>query len=277
MTPVCIVSGYLGAGKTTLIQEFLQDPGSLRACVLVNDFGKINLDAALIKETGADTVALTNGCACCSIGDDLLAAVQKVMSGPEAYDLIIVEASGVAQPGRLKMLVAGAAGTKPARCLTIINMEKAQALSQDKFVGQLFRQQTEQADGLCLNRGEEPAGLLPIDIPRFTSLVDFLSVTNWPAADLGNGEMEEGVSPLFQQEFVPLEAEVTEAEFEKWCKNLPSNVHRAKGYVTLLREEGMSQTVKVDLLQGQLSITPAGLPPAEQGNGLVIISVAGAV
>ena len=276
MTPVCIISGYLGAGKTTLIQEFLQDPGPWRACVLVNDFGKINLDAALIEETGADTIALTNGCACCSIGDDLLAAVQTVMAGPVDYDLIIVEASGVAQPGRLKMLVAGAAGTKPARCLTVINLQKAKELARDKFVGQLFRQQTEQADAFHLNRGVEKDGLLPIEKPRFSSLVDFLAVENLPYVAEVDGEMEAGASPLFRQSYLSVEEGMSKAELENWCEKLPSNVHRAKGFVALLDEGGQSQVVKVDLVQGHLNIVPVKQPPTEQLNGLVVISVAGA-
>ncbi|MBE7636155.1 hypothetical protein GUA87_04815 [Sneathiella sp. P13V-1] len=276
MTPVCIISGYLGAGKTTLIQEFLENPGPWRACVLVNDFGKINLDAALIAETGADTIALTNGCACCSIGDDLLAAVQKVMAGPAEYDLIIVEASGVAQPGRLKMLVAGAKRTKPARCLTVVNLSKAKALSQDKFVGRLFKQQADQADGFYLNRGADTGDLLPLDKPRFTSLIDFLAFEALPDAGGVDGDMDTGVSPLFRQEFVSLEEGMSEADFNKWCENLPSNVHRAKGYVTLLSEERQLKTVKVDLVQGHLSTVLTERLPVGQCGGLVLISVAGA-
>ncbi len=273
MTPVSIISGYLGAGKTTLIQEFLQDPGPRRACVLVNDFGKINLDAAFIEQMGADTIALTNGCACCSIGDDLLAAVQKVVGGPIKYDLIIVEASGVAQPGRLKMLVTGASGTEPAQCLTVVNMSKARALSRDKFVGQLFRQQTEQADALFLNRGQENTdiNLLPKDKPRFTSLQDFLSVNSHSVQE-ADVVIEAEASPLFRQEFISLVDGLTETELRDWCAKLSSSVHRAKGYVRL--KDDIS--VKVDFVQGQLNIVPVKQVPSNQQSGLVVIRVAGA-
>ena len=275
MTPVCIVSGYLGAGKTTLIQDFLQNPGPWRACVLVNDFGKINLDAALIEKTGADTIALTNGCACCSIGDDLLAAVQKVMEGPITYDLIIIEASGVAQPGRLKMLVAGAAGTKPARCLTVVNMEKAASLARDKFVGQLFKQQTEQADALCLNRENGNRDLLPQTKLHFASLQEFLAAEETPSAGM-KMEMKDGLSPLFRQEFVAFDGNMREAEFKEWSDKLPSNVHRAKGYVMLTGEDGQTMPAKVDIVQGHLNIVPIELFPENHQSGLVVISVSGA-
>ena len=64
--PVTIVGGYLGAGKTTLINRLLEDDHSLRIAVLVNDFGEINVDADLIADHDGQTLALTNGCVCCS-------------------------------------------------------------------------------------------------------------------------------------------------------------------------------------------------------------------
>lgn len=137
MIPVIVITGYLGAGKTTLIRGFLTDPRGLRATVLINDFGQINLDAKLIAKTGADTIALTNGCACCSIGNDLLGAAQTAAAG--APDLLVVEASGVAQLARLSRLLRGVAGTLPARCLTVVNLSRADRLATHKFVSRLFR------------------------------------------------------------------------------------------------------------------------------------------
>lgn len=96
--PVTVICGFLGAGKTTLLQRVLEAPDGVRFGVLVNDFGAINIDAALIVETGADQVALSNGCICCSIRDDLVEAADRILSAEPPPDRLIVEASGVSRP-----------------------------------------------------------------------------------------------------------------------------------------------------------------------------------
>ncbi|MFT7136469.1 MAG: G3E family GTPase, partial [Akkermansiaceae bacterium] len=69
--PLTVISGYLGAGKTTLINRLLAEDHGLKLMVMVNDFGAINIDAELIAEAGEDTMTLTNGCVCCTMGNDL--------------------------------------------------------------------------------------------------------------------------------------------------------------------------------------------------------------
>ena len=66
--PVTVIGGYLGAGKTTLLNRLLADPQGVRLAVVVNDFGSVNIDAALIANREGETISLTNGCVCCSIG-----------------------------------------------------------------------------------------------------------------------------------------------------------------------------------------------------------------
>ncbi|HLB75609.1 MAG TPA: GTP-binding protein, partial [Candidatus Dormibacteraeota bacterium] len=66
--PMVVVGGYLGAGKTTLLNRLLERADGLRVAVLVNDFGEINIDAALIRTRSSDVLQLENGCICCSIG-----------------------------------------------------------------------------------------------------------------------------------------------------------------------------------------------------------------
>lgn len=98
--PITLVGGYLGSGKTTLINRFLSSPRAGRTAVVVNDFGEVNIDAALIRASGADTLELTNGCICCQITDD----VQRTMSGLAArtdIDRVICEVSGIGDPSQL--------------------------------------------------------------------------------------------------------------------------------------------------------------------------------
>ncbi len=96
--PVTLLSGFLGAGKTTLLNHLLRQAGGRRLAVLVNDFGDVNVDAHLVEHVEGDTLALTNGCICCTRRDDLVAAMQALRERPERPEHIVVEASGVSDP-----------------------------------------------------------------------------------------------------------------------------------------------------------------------------------
>ena len=98
--PVTVLTGFLGSGKTTLLNRILNGEHGLSIAVLVNDFGSINIDADLVVgiENNGDVISLANGCVCCNIRDDLLAAVHQVIVRPERPEYIVLEASGVAEP-----------------------------------------------------------------------------------------------------------------------------------------------------------------------------------
>ena len=74
--PVTVLGGYLGAGKTTVLNHLLRHAGGRGIAVLVNDFGEIAIDAALIESREGDVLALAGGCVCCSIGGDLVRALR---------------------------------------------------------------------------------------------------------------------------------------------------------------------------------------------------------
>ena len=97
-TPVTFVGGYLGAGKTTAINEVLA-AAEHPIAVIVNDAGAVNIDAALIKGCDGDAIELTDGCVCCTSLDEMGAALDLVRSRPEPPDHLVIELSGVAEPG----------------------------------------------------------------------------------------------------------------------------------------------------------------------------------
>ncbi|PHV65747.1 CobW family GTP-binding protein [Williamsia muralis] len=110
--PVLIVAGFLGAGKTTLLNHLLRNRAGLRIGVVVNDFGAVNIDAMLVAGQVDGTVALGNGCMCCTVDDEGLEATFAALTTPRAaLDLIVVEASGLAEPRNLVRMVA--ASTHP--------------------------------------------------------------------------------------------------------------------------------------------------------------------
>lgn len=109
--PVMVIAGFLGAGKTTVLNHLLRTSSGLRIGVVVNDFGAVNVDALLVASFTADAVALQNGCLCCALADDELDDVLARLTAAEAgLDLVLVEASGVAEPAALVPRVANAPG-----------------------------------------------------------------------------------------------------------------------------------------------------------------------
>ena len=93
-----MIGGFLGAGKTTLLLHWLQHRAGRRLAVLVHKVGGINTDAALAARAGGETIALTNGCGCGAIGDDLSVALGRVLDAPIPFDAMVIEASGVSGP-----------------------------------------------------------------------------------------------------------------------------------------------------------------------------------
>lgn len=94
--PVTIVSGFLGSGKTTLINRILKHAKGIRFALIINEFGEIGLDAQLIKGT-QDFVKMANGCLCCVLSEDLIETLKK-LKGRNDYDAVVLETTGVADP-----------------------------------------------------------------------------------------------------------------------------------------------------------------------------------
>ncbi len=96
--PVTIIGGFLGAGKTTLLNHILSEDHGVRAAVLVNDFGAINIDAKLVVGVEGETMTLANGCVCCTIRDDLVGACLGLLERDEPPEHLLIELSGVSDP-----------------------------------------------------------------------------------------------------------------------------------------------------------------------------------
>ena len=96
--PFIVITGFLGAGKTTLLNALLTQPHGKRLAVLVNDFGKVNIDAMLVSQRTVDTISLSNGCTCCSLASDLAAHLATLTQADFPPDAIVLEASGLADP-----------------------------------------------------------------------------------------------------------------------------------------------------------------------------------
>ena len=103
-TPVTIITGFLGAGKTTLVRHVIENANGRRLALIVNEFGDVGVDGAILKSCGIDScpeeniVELTNGCICCTVADDFIPTLNALLARTPKPDHIIIETSGLALP-----------------------------------------------------------------------------------------------------------------------------------------------------------------------------------
>lgn len=150
--PVTLLGGYLGAGKTTLVNHLLRTAQGRRIAVLVNDFGDLGIDGDLIEARADDVISLAGGCICCSFGGDLMAALLRLQDRSASLDQVLIETSGVALPAsvaRTLQLVKG------LRLNAVVVLADAGAIPQqasNRYVGETVQCQLQQADLLVLNK-----------------------------------------------------------------------------------------------------------------------------
>ncbi|MBW4610958.1 MAG: GTP-binding protein [Hassallia sp. WJT32-NPBG1] len=150
--PVTIITGFLGSGKTTLLNHILTNQQGLKTAVLVNEFGEIGIDNELIVSTGENMVELSNGCICCTINNDLVDAVYKVLEREERLDYLVVETTGLADPLPVALTFLGTELRDLTRLDSIITVVDAANYSLDLFNSQAAYSQIAYGDVIVLNK-----------------------------------------------------------------------------------------------------------------------------
>ena len=286
--PTVLIGGYLGAGKTTLVNHLLRQAGGRRVAVLVNDFGSVNIDADLIEdaagETSAGVLALSGGCLCCSFGDDLVGTLLALTQRDPAPDVCLIELSGVALPDAVLRTVRLALGISVVGTLVLADAAAIRRQAADRYVGDTVRQQLNGADWLLLNK---PDLVTPAELQATTAwLADQLPrarVWAGTAADLPpelvlgwrRGSIVEPLPRSAEQAFGarPISAAPAAANrvFDSHSATLPdgvdlqalaarladpaSGVLRAKG----LARDGQGQAQLLQVAAGRAAVTPASL------------------
>jgi G3E family GTPase len=152
--PVTVISGYLGAGKTTLVNHLLRNPGGRRLMVLVNDFGELAIDADLIEIEEADMLTLANGCVCCSMGGDFYNALVQVLDMERRPDHLVIEASGVAKPARIANIARAESDLLLDGVVTLVDAENFGFQLADHLVADSVTDQVAAADLILVNKAD---------------------------------------------------------------------------------------------------------------------------
>lgn len=150
-TPVTVIGGFLGAGKTTFLNHLLRNAGE-RYAVLVNDFGAVNIDASLIVQHDGTTMTLANGCVCCSIGDGFLETLGKVLDSEIPFNHIIIEASGVGDPWRIAEIGLVEPSLRLNAVIVVADAARIADLLIDARVGDTVRNQFAHCSMVLLNK-----------------------------------------------------------------------------------------------------------------------------
>lgn len=149
--PLMVLGGFLGAGKTTLLNHLLTQ-SVRRVAVMVNDFGPVNVDAALIASHDGETLSLTNGCICCSIGSGLDDALIRVLERDPLPELIVIEASGVSDPGRIAQVGLSDPMLQLEAVVVMADAGRIISLLDDPLMGDTVARQVRAAGLVVMNK-----------------------------------------------------------------------------------------------------------------------------
>jgi G3E family GTPase len=287
-----LLFGFLGSGKTTLARRLLDRPGTReKTAIIVNEFGDVGIDGAILQGRDVDMIELTSGCLCCTLKGSLLNAVEELIVRAGARR-IVVEATGVAQPDELIETFtdpSARARYDIGPIVTVVDSPKYPKLAE--MLGEFYRAQIENADIVILNKIDlAPAATLenarreivrlnPRGEVQFAERcdVDLERLLNGPssfvvrarAGDSGHGHghehgHENGENHEHDHRHPPAESFVLDAggdaargPVESFFRGLPENVWRAKGFMGI---DGRPSLVQYAM--GNLEIQAADPRPA---------------
>ena len=187
--PVTIISGYLGAGKTTLVNQMLRNADGARIAVLVNEFGELPIDEDLIEARDDALISIAGGCICCSFGSDLAAALQRFSTFDPQPDHIVIEASGVALPAAIAHTVDLLEGLRVAGICVLADALNIRKMSRDDYVGDTIERQLSDADLVVLTKSDLVTDSVLRDITSWLS-------DQWPNSRLvtaTNGQLPNSI------------------------------------------------------------------------------------
>lgn len=275
--PVLLVTGFLGAGKTTVVNHLLAHAEGRRIAAVVNDFGAINIDAELIADASDGVVSLSNGCICCSLEGDLLRTLAALLRRDPQPEFIVIETSGIADPADIVRNLMDPLIWREAPLETVLCVVDATTTPAALGEDALLRSQLRAADVVALSKMDL------IDPSHSTQLRETIRALHpaavvvdalhgeVPAALLFPVDVERAVMP---REVQPRRPTADPFETLSWTSERPVSLPRlqqAIGRVAprLVRAKGLFETVEqpgrltvFQLAGGRATLAPGGPPAA---------------
>ncbi|MFC1857364.1 CobW family GTP-binding protein [Thermodesulfobacteriota bacterium] len=272
---ILLVSGFLGAGKTTLIKHLIKSPveGVGKMAVLVNEFGEVGIDGTILAGRDIDVVELTGGCICCSIKTDFFKAIGEIY-GRIRPDLLLVESTGIAQPGDILDVLSDPTLKQISRLLKLVTVVDAGFFKVKEVLGSFYINQVRCADILILNKVDsvEPEKLEEIEAQlremnprtmifpaRYCAIDPLMLMQSFseeiPAPKHDHDEDEHTDELSFQtfsfEDGRPMERD----RFVTFLDSLPPTLFRCKGYIRF-----HDASVLLDFTGGRYRMTPSENP-----------------
>ena len=243
--PFTVICGFLGAGKTTLVNHILRNSSGVRYAVLVNDFGALNIDASLIQAHDGQTMALANGCICCSLSDGFINTMLRLMENPERFDHVVVEASGVSEPDRIMDMARLDPMLDPGAIIVMVDAAEIEARLADAKITDVVAAQLSSAGILLVNKvdrvdavaKDRVRAMLTARNPRALMLecanadvpLEVLFAAAEPSGQTARSHHHVHAEDLFQSLALVSGGPIDRAGFAAFAEALPGHVIRGKG------------------------------------------------
>ena len=262
--PVTIVTGFLGSGKTTLVNHILANQPGLRTGVIVNDLSDVNIDSELIIAAEDSLVELSNGCICCSLNNNFMDAVFRILDRRHRLDYLVVETTGVADPLPVALTFLRTELRDRIRLDSIVTVADAENLALDRFDGSAIRNQLAYGDVILLNKCDlvriERLAALEAAIAKVAARARTIRTTHCdvplalilsvgePQSDrfFANHVRDHGTAPADHDHLVADGFESLSFDsdrplgvhaFQEFLESLPHNVYRGKGLLWIAESD----------------------------------------
>ena len=300
--PVTILAGFLGSGKTTLVNRILTEPTGTRFAVLVNEFGEVGIDGRLVVAAEEDLVQLENGCICCTVRGDLSRALGDLLArrgrllGGARFDHVLIEASGLASPGpiaqTLEVDASLSEALETAGIVTLVHAGRIaeqlerfpEAAEQLGYADLVLCNHTDRVDGPVLEAAQRAVASINAVAPVRTceragvDVAELLtterlapgqlsrSAASSPGTELAHTHSE-GIGTVVLESERPLDLHRLKMWLQFLANRVGGEILRMKG---ILRCEGRSEEVVVQAVYEVLELGPGEGPPPEHSQLVMI-------